>query len=522
MKVVFRVDASVCMGTGHLIRCLTLAEALRQRGVEIGFICRDHPGNLLTHLRQKEFPVTVLPAPGLTKAVSGEDYATWLGVTQVEDASQTIAALTDRAIDFLVVDHYGLDVAWEVLVRPHVKKLMVIDDLANRHHNCDVLLDQNFSEEGEAKYIGLVSHECRLLVGPRYALLNPEYALFRTKPKARDGRVSKVFVYFGGSDPHKMTEVALDALSLPDLCHLDVDVVVGTNNTRRKALDAQAGNRGGVRIFGPRSHLADLMVQADLAIGAGGGTTWERMCLGLHSEVVSIAENQRVGAKALAEAGLIKYAGHFNEITSSLLAGLIVLQVSRPVELVETSRLNQLEVDGLGVFRVVEALCPTELQETKLRAASANDVGHFFTWVNDPLVRANSHNDATIPWNIHKVWFENKMRCADCSLYVLEADGLPVGQIRFDRAGEEALIDYSLDTFVRGRDWGRNLISLGVEKIRKAWPMVRLRAEVKAENIASVAVFRRMGFSEQLGASGEYLVFYKEDDAFCSRSMGSD
>lgn len=522
MKVVFRVDASVCMGTGHLIRCLTLAEALRQRGVEIGFICRDHPGNLLTLLRQKEIPVTVLPAPGLIQAASGESYAAWLGVTQVEDARQTIAALTDRAIDCLVVDHYGLDVAWEVLVRPHVKKLMVIDDLANRHHDCDVLLDQNFSDEGEARYTGLVSQECRLLVGPRYALLNPEYALFRTKPNARDGGVSRIFVYFGGSDPQNMTGVALNALSLPALCHLAVDVVLGANNVSRAALDEQAANRGGVRIFGPRPHLADIMMQADLAIGAGGTTTWERMCLGLPSVVVSIAENQRPGAKALAKAGLIQYAGHYHDATSTVLAGLIAQQVRQPVELAETSRLSQLQVDGLGVFRVVEVLCPTDVQATKLRLACANDVGHFFTWANDPLVRVNAHNDATIPWNTHQVWFGNKMRCADCSLYVLEADGLPVGQIRFDRAGDEALIDYSLDTIVRGRDWGRSLISLGIEKIWKAWPALRLRAEVKASNTASAAVFRRMGFSEQLSASGECLIFYKEHDVFCSRLIGND
>jgi UDP-2,4-diacetamido-2,4,6-trideoxy-beta-L-altropyranose hydrolase len=519
MKVVFRVDASVCMGTGHLIRCLTLAEALRQRGGEIQFICRDHPGNLLTVLRQKEIPVRVLPAPGLTKTVSGEDYATWLGVPQFEDARQTIAALTDRPIDCLVVDHYGLDVTWEVQVRPHVKKLMVIDDLANRHHDCDVLLDQNFSDEGEARYTGLVPQECRLLVGPRYALLNPEYASCRTKPNPKDGGVSRIFVYFGGSDPQNMTGVALNALSLPALCHLAVDVVVGANNVSRAALDEQAANRGGVRIFGPRPHLADLMMQADLAIGAGGATTWERMCLGLPSVVVSIAENQCRGAKALAKAGLIQYAGHFHDVTSAELAGLIELQIRQPVQLSKVSRQNQLQVDGLGVFRVVEVLCPTDVHATNLRPANDDDVGHFFTWANDPLVRGNAHNSATIPWNTHQVWFANKMRSADCLMYVLEAEGLPVGQIRFERVGNEALIDYSLDTIVRGRDWGHILISLGIER---TWPALRLRAEVKTSNTASMAVFRRMGFSEGLSMSSDYLVFHKEPDLSHSRLIGND
>lgn len=514
MKVVFRVDASVYMGTGHLIRSLTLAEVLRQRGAEVRFVCREHFGNLITLLREKDIPVAVLPAPAETESVFAANCSTWLGVTQADDAYQTIATLTESDVDCLIVDHYGLDAAWELQVRPYVKKLMVIDDLANRHHHCDVLLDQNFSDEREPRYSGLVPRQCRLLAGPRFALLDPEYASNRKRPIARDGVVRTVFVYFGGSDPQNMTGLALDALSRPEFRHLKVDVVVGANNPNRKELFAQVVARGGVQIFGMLPNLAGLMMQADLAIGAGGTTTWERMCLGLPSVVISIADNQSLGAKALARAGLIDYAGTTQTVTADILTRLIALRISKPSDLVENSNLIQLHVDGLGAFRVSEVLFPTDGQTTTLRPAVLDDMSHFFAWANDSVVRANSHNSEFISWADHQVWFRNKMLSVDCKIYVLETDKLPIGQIRFDRVGAYASIDYSLDATVRGRNWGRILIKLGIEKIWNDWPIVRLRAEVKVTNVASATVFRQTGFSDHESRSADCLVFQKERDTF--------
>jgi UDP-2,4-diacetamido-2,4,6-trideoxy-beta-L-altropyranose hydrolase len=356
MKVAIRADASVRIGIGHLMRCLTLAEALRERGAQLRFICREHEGNLITLLQQKAMVVTVLPAPAINTATTGEDYAAWLGASQAEDAEQTIEALNGWKPDWLVADHYGLDIEWETRLRPHVSGLMVIDDLANRHHDCDVLLDQNYSAEGERRYAGLVPATCKLLIGPRYALLRPEYAAYRKMLRARNGQVARVFVFFGGTDPQNMTGAALEALSVPDLKYLDVDVVLGANNPHRKRIEQQAAHRPRTTLYESRPHLADLMGQADLAVGAGGTTTLERLCLGLPSLVVSIAENQVPSCVALYHAHLINYLGYQDKMEAAGFQRGIEQMIDSPDRLVSMSQDGLALVDGLGVDIISDTL----------------------------------------------------------------------------------------------------------------------------------------------------------------------
>lgn len=505
MKAVFRVDASAKMGIGHLMRCLTLAEALHERGAHIRFICREHTGNLIALLQQKAVPVTALPSPPTNDTTLGEDYAAWLGVTQAEDAQQTIEVLNGEKPDWLIVDHYGLNVEWEQRLRPHVGRLMVIDDLANRRHDCDVLLDQNYSAEGGHRYQGLVSDSCKLLVGPSYALLRAEYAAYRKTLRTRDGQVRRVLVFFGGSDPQNMTGLALEALSHAELRHLVVDVVIGANNSHREALERQSRARPQTTIYDPRPHLADLMAQADLAIGAGGATTWERMCLGLPTVVISIAENQLPASEALAEAKLIHYAGHFSDIKTDQLTQLLIQQ-SRAIEkLAGLSTKNQLEVDGLGALRLVEKLCPSAANDIRLRPTDEEDMVLYYNWANDPEVRNSAIQNAPISWLTHKEWFAKKLNDSNSHLYVLEAEGLPVGQIRFDKEGSETRIDYSLDTLVRGRGWGPRLVSLGMERLPRT-EAIRLLAQVKENNKASRSVFLRLGFT-MIEGPNNYLEF---------------
>lgn len=508
MRVVFRVDAAVRIGTGHLMRCLTLAESLRQRGVQVRFISREHVGNQVALLRQRGISVSVLPAPANGVTVSSEGYADWLGVTQAEDAEQTIQALDGERPDWLVLDNYALGVEWEHRIRQHVERLMVIDDLADRQHYCDILLDQNYSPNGEQRYADLVPENCKLLMGPNYALLRPEYSVQRKTFRDRDGQVKRVLVFFGGSDPQNVTGLALEALSCPGLEHLEVDVVVGANNPNREGLEAQVRQRRHTRMYGPRPHLADLMSQADLAIGAGGATNWERICLGLPTVVVSIAENQRSASEALAEAGLIYYAGRFPGIGTDHLKRLLLALVQNAQRLTDLTMRNQVQVDGLGALRLVEVMRPSAIDETRLRPACEEDIVIYYNWANDPEVRKNAINTFPIPWATHRAWFERKLQDVNSRLFVLEAVRLPVGQIRFDREGSKAHISYSLDSIARGRGWGARLLSLGTDAILKIEP-VRLCAEVKVENNASSAVFLRMGYTETSSANGKtYRSFY--------------
>ena len=495
MKVVFRVDASNRMGTGHLIRCLTLAEALRDRGAETRFICRAHSGNLIGMLQRQAMPVIGLPASAQLSNVYSEDYAAWLGVTQIEDAEQSIEALQGDHVDVLIVDHYSLDIDWEQRLRPHTDKIMVIDDLVNRRHDCDLLLNQNYSAEREDRSRGLVPEICRLLLGPSYALLRQEYAAYRRVLRQRDGLVHRVLVFFGGPDPYNTTGLALEALSAPEFRHLEVDVVIGGTNPHRVAIEKQISMRPRTKLYGPRPHLADLMAQADLAIGAGGATTWERMCFGLPSLVISLSENQRPACEALAQEGLIYYLGEFSEVQASDLGCALKECIENREHQLACSIRNQLLADGLGTLRLAEVLDPTPTAQLRLRLACHDDMNLYFNWANDHEVRRQAIHSEPISWARHQEWFTNKLADAQSHLFTLMTGSLPVGQIRFDQEGDEARIDYSLDALVRGRGWATRLVAMGAAYLRQSAP-ITLRAKVKAGNYVSRSVFMRHGFKQ--------------------------
>lgn len=383
MRVVFRVDASCRIGTGHVVRCMTLAAALREGGAEVSFISRAHEGHLLERLRSAGFKVSVLPAPIVAAPEGSEDYSAWLGVTQAVDAAQTVDRLDGPPPDWLVVDHYGLDIAWESALRPHVHCILVIDDLANRIHDCDALLDQNYAAGGAARYRDLAPENCRLLLGPEYALLRPEYRAFRMRPRPGGAKLERVFVFLGGTDHRGATRSVLEVLAEPSFRELVVHVVVGPNYADRASLDAVAARRGQTIVEGPRPHLAEAMWMADLGLGAGGTTTWERMCVGLPSLVVSVAENQRPACEALERDGLIMYLGSIDGFRlPGLRAALGALQ-REPERLEEYRASGRRVVDGLGASRIV-----AWLQAPQLRRPTAGPARVLFLGPDDSPLAA--------------------------------------------------------------------------------------------------------------------------------------
>lgn len=494
MNIVFRVDASTQMGIGHLMRCLTLAEALRQRGVNTHFICREHQGHLVGLLRQKAMIVTVLPSKQTLLSEShNEDYSKWLGVTQFDDAEQTIAALDGEKPDWLIVDHYGLDAQWEKKLRPYTKKIMVIDDLANRQHICDVLLDQNYSENEELRYTKLVSNECKLYVGPRYALIRPEYLEHRKTLAIRKKEVQKVMVFFGGTDPYNMTGLTLEALSSQELNYLKVDVVVGTNNPHINKIEKQVANRLNTILHKPRAHLADLMAKADLAIGAGGVTTWERMCLGLPTIVISIAVNQQPASEALTDSQLIHYAGHHTEIKVEQLTQEIINLCHSSEKLKMLSTLNKLKVDGYGVSRIIEVLCPSANGEVRFRPACEEDVYHYFNWSSEAKISKNTNKLSLSNWSNYHSWYINKLYDLNIHMFVFEIFGLPLGQIMFRKENNDVVIEYDIDSILNDDDSVSYLIDKGIKFFNEV-ESVRLINNTKKNIKPNKTLFSRMGY----------------------------
>lgn len=364
MKIVFRTDASLQMGSGHVMRCLTLADALKANGASCCFICREHPGHLLDLIRQRGHEAIGLPGTtpsGPTARAEADEtklaHAAWLGTDWGNDAAQTLTALQDELTEWLVIDHYALDACWERVLRPACRKLMVIDDLADRAHDCDLLLDQNwFGDDTPTRYRNLVPPHCKCHLGPEYALLKPEYAQLRESMLLRDGTVRRVLVFLGGSDPTNQTRKVLEALMQPSFAHLQVDVVIGQNHPDVEGIAAQAAARSGTTLHQSLPTLAHLMARADLMISAGGSTTWERMCLGLPAIVISVAANQTSTNVALMNAGYIDFLGEMSEVSASKIADAVQRSLANPAALKAQSSLGQKLVNGFGVQIIYQQL----------------------------------------------------------------------------------------------------------------------------------------------------------------------
>jgi UDP-2,4-diacetamido-2,4,6-trideoxy-beta-L-altropyranose hydrolase len=306
MQVAFRTDASLQIGTGHVMRCLTLADALRERGSQSTFICRPHAGHLLDLIQQRGHTVKALaPADDAFTAPAEPTHAQWLGTNWASDAAQTQQALGDQVVDWLVVDHYALERRWEHAMRPHTQSIMAIDDLADRPHECDLLLDQTFGRY-TVDYQPLVPAHCQLLCGSQYVLLRPEFASLRpyslkrrTNPDLRE-----LLITMGGVDKDNATGQVLQVIrccKLPADCR--ITVVMGVTAPWLEDVRRQAQNMPWpTRVLVGVSDMAQLMADSDLAIGAAGSTSWELCCLGVPSLLVCTAANQRTVIGALASA----------------------------------------------------------------------------------------------------------------------------------------------------------------------------------------------------------------------------
>lgn len=356
MRIVFRTDASLQIGTGHVVRCLTLAKALRSRGAECRFICREHIGNLIEQIQQDGFKCSRLPIPksqvnDVTESALA--HAAWIGATWQHDAHETIHALGGELADWLIIDHYGLEKRWESTLRPHAKKMMVIDDLADRYHECDVLLDQNLVANMETRYQGLLPAGCTTLLGPKYALLQPEYAELHPRTPPRTGPVKRILVFFGGADQHNLTERTISAFLNLKRDDIELDVVINPNSPHASKIRAQVQSYANINVHGALPSLAPLIQQADLAVGAAGATSWERCCLGLPSLVLTLAENQKPIALELHDRRLVRWLGHYDEVEDEILGNELRTAVEDQ-SLESWSQACMSVIDGTGIKRVLD------------------------------------------------------------------------------------------------------------------------------------------------------------------------
>ncbi len=501
MRIVFRVDSSTQMGSGHLMRCLTLANELRQSGTNVSFVSRLHPGHLIHKIETAGYVVHKLSAP-LGKKNNLQGYEAWLGVPVVQDAHETLTVLDGKQYDWMIVDHYALDKTWESAFRVNANKIMVIDDLANRKHDCDLLLDQNyFGINTSRRYDKQIPQLVSRLLGPQFALLQPEYAQLRAASRLEKKQVENVLIFFGNADLENQTSRVLAALSSSKLRHLSLHVVVGSNHPDPDGLERQVASRGKVKFYSNLPTLADLMLQSDLVIGAGGGTTWERLCLGCPALVVSLAENQNLGAHFLSNDGyqIAVKASTLEDLSKNDWEQASLKLLASPPTLKKLAQKGQSLVDGLGVKRVALRLIGCENLKIFLRDATIDDEKLLLDWSNEPQARAQSFCQNLITAEEHNIWLNKKLLDSNALILIGESEsGVPLGLVRFDLniKKREAVISISIDVSMRGMGIAKKLLADAMKYCAIMMPAITFIAEVRDTNGQSQHLFKQLNFTQ--------------------------
>ena len=489
MRIAFRVDATIQIGSGHFMRSLTLADELKKQGSQVSFVSRNLPAHLKDMLVTKGIKYTALNVDHARESSDDLTHSSWLETSQPQDAQATIQSLSDHLWDWVVVDHYALDERWEKIVRESTKKLMVIDDLADRIHDCDLLLDQNFYSDMQTRYSGKVPVHCQLMIGPRYALLRKEFRKLRERIKPRVGEVKKILVFFGGVDADNYTSQAIDALVAMKSARY-VDVVIGAQHPYREQIQEACMTHGYV-CHVQTTHMAELMAEADLAIGAGGTAMWERCCLGLPTISLCVAENQRKQIADAAEAGLLYAPTNGQSLVNTIHHHTNVL-LENPALLKLISNTERKTVDGHGVTRVVNAM---EIGDIQIRRANEQDSQPLFEWRNHPTIRTISRNNAPLVWEDHQRWLGVVIDDPDSELLIGVSSDQPVGVVRFDKEGDFAEVSIYLVPDGGFVSQGRNLLLSAERWLKENRPDIKgIRASVLCNNEVSKNLFLRSNY----------------------------
>jgi UDP-2,4-diacetamido-2,4,6-trideoxy-beta-L-altropyranose hydrolase len=475
-KAIFRTDASVIIGGGHVRRCLVLADALAETGWAISFVCSADAASIVPALASRRF--AVMEPSAFEKAPT--------------------------RCDLLVVDDYRIDAVFEHAARGWARRILVIDDLANRPHDCDVLLDQSPGRASDP-YASLVPKACELLLGPSYALLDPRFRAARRQRRSI-GSVERIFVNFGTTDTANATSLALDAIRAAQL-GAAVAIVIGGAAPHLAALRAKVAALGaGVALHVDVDDVAALMQRADLAIGAGGVGALERCAIGLPSAILTVADNQHDNARALAASGAAIYWGDIGGRSADEIAAALKVLGTDHAGRVAMSNAGAALVDGLGAARVrVSCEAPLRAKDGRmvsLRQATVADAAAMFTWQSAPGARTYARNPAAPKPGEHERWLEAKLADPDCIFNIVLCGDKPVGILRLDRLPTRDAFEVSIliASGRQGQGIGGHALTLG----KRLLPKERIVAAIHAENHASVRMFEAAGY--RTAGAGEWIL----------------
>jgi UDP-2,4-diacetamido-2,4,6-trideoxy-beta-L-altropyranose hydrolase/UDP-4-amino-4,6-dideoxy-N-acetyl-beta-L-altrosamine N-acetyltransferase len=500
MRVVFRVDASLQIGTGHVMRCLTLAQVLKENGANIEFICRKHKGNLIDKIRSNGFVVHELELFEEAEVDTRLAHSHWLGATQQQDAYDCIEILKAEKPNWLIVDHYALDEQWQKRLKPYYEKLMVIDDLADRKHQCDILLDQTFGRQQE-DYSGFTTKGCELLLGSKYALLRPEFSKWRPYSLKRRGKpeFKQLLINMGGVDVNNITENVLDELKLCNLPNdTNITIVMGGSAPHLESVKSKAITllyKTEVKV--DVDNMAEIMANTDIAIGAAGATTWERCCLGLPTIQIVIAENQLFSAEVLACHNIVKLAKEIKETT-------YLLESSS--EWMKSVGSAALEIcDGMGSYKVFNKMADYKVILQKLGEIdlcnyvnlNKNDKALVLSMRNHPEIKKWMHNQDSISDKIHFKFIESLEGQADRRYFLVKQKNNIIGSINFSEINFENSVNFGIYTnpFVQIKGAGRLLESAASQYAFIELGVKKIKLEVYSDNERAINFYKKCGFN---------------------------
>jgi UDP-2,4-diacetamido-2,4,6-trideoxy-beta-L-altropyranose hydrolase/UDP-4-amino-4,6-dideoxy-N-acetyl-beta-L-altrosamine N-acetyltransferase len=501
MQVVFRVDSSLQIGTGHLMRCLTLAECLKNDGIDMSFICRKNPGNLRDKIIKKGFSLFELESPGKARHDNKLFHSKWLSVTQREDANQCKQILEKIKPDWLVVDHYALDHEWESDLKHLCTNIMVIDDLADRNHNCDLLLDQTFGRTAE-HYIDLVPKICTLLVGTEYSLLRPDFLEWRSYSIERrsQANLKNLLITMGGVDLENHTEevlIKLDRCELP--LDINITIVLGSHYPHLESLKKRADrSKYTVNIKVDVENMAEIMANSDIAIGAAGSTSWERCCMGLPTIQIVLAENQKFLAERLSE---INASLLVNE-TSSLES--FIKDASKWMQEVSVSSAKI--TDGTGTLKVARQITDgivkfklQEFGEVELVSyvnLNFNDQALALKMRNDILVKRWMYSRREISQKEHRDFIKKLNDNKERRYFLVKLQGTIVGSINFSNIVPNDSLDFGLFTnpFIELKGAGRILEAAGNYYANFKFGIRKVKLEVFSDNTRAIEFYKKCGY----------------------------
>mgnify|MGYP001792002932 CR=1 FL=1 len=493
LKLLIRADASAQIGTGHIMRCLALAQAWQAEGGAVTFLMGTSAPGLESRLQSEGFEVM--------------HHEETLG--SLEDGDRTITLAEEMGARCILVDGYHFGSDYQKQLKKGELRVLFIDDNGHvEHHYADWVLNQNIYAH-EEMYESR-EPETQLLLGTRYVLLRKEFWPWRNWQRQIFPEAHKVLVTLGGGDPDNVTLSIIQALKKMPIDTLEVIVVVGATNPHYEYLQqaAQSSNQK-IELRQNITDMPELMAWADIAITAGGSTCWELAFMDLPSLVIAIADNQLGIVRHLVQLGIVEAIDQRQLRSEMILRDTITNFLQRLQDRAEQS-IPRL-VDGYGAARVVRRLQQEPIQ---LRNVCPEDCQLLWHWANDAIVRASSFSEAPIPLADHEQWFANKLRDPQCHIFIaLDSDAKPIGQIRFDFINErQAEVDVSLDNQSRGKGFGHQLIELSTQKIFRITSANAVYASIKKTNIASIKSFQRAGFFETNSAeeSSDLTVLYSK------------